>query len=58
MKTKEALAHFEQAVEIAQANNEQATEQISRGLIALVASLNTELRMIRNQLDTIQKQTR
>jgi len=57
MRTSDAQTHFEQAIDIAKANNDAFAEQLALGMIDLLKSIRAELHQHRQQLDRIQRQT-
>ena len=58
MKKREAQTHFEQAIAIAEADNNTALAQLSRGMLAMLESLNAETRQIRQLIEKAVQQTK
>ena len=57
MKVSNARMHFEQAIEIAKADNNQAAEQIARGMLDMLSALTVQLNRQQALLEKIQRQT-
>ncbi len=58
MKKREAQTHFEQAIAIAEADNNTALAQLSRGMLAMLEYLNAETRQIRQLIEKAIQQTK
>ena len=58
MTLKTAIESFEQAIQVAESQNESALEFIAHGLLDLTKSLRTELNDIKNKISAVEIKVR
>lgn len=58
MTLKTAIDSFEQAIQVAESENNSALEFIAHGLLDLTKSLRTELNDIKHKIDGVESKVR